>query len=121
MKSMIITTAAAVLMLASATAAHAQAQTKVDGNELLTQCEATDRAGREYCNGFVVGVSQMFHETGMYGVHTCPTGVIPQRQLVDIVVKQLRAEPENRHIEARYLISGALVRAFPCPANSGGK
>lgn len=113
--------AVAVLMLASATDAYAQNSNEIDGNELLMLCEQTQIGPLSYCHGYVIGIAQMFSETGMYGVKTCPTTTIPEKQIVDIVVKNLKANPEDRHIGARYLIVGAIAQTFPCRTGSGKK
>lgn len=115
---MILKTAAIAFLVASTTVAQADTDKELGGNELLAQCQRTDFNGRSWCFGYVMGVSEMFVETGMYGLNACPSATIPQTQLVDIVVKHLKDNPADRHIGARYLIGAALYRAFPCRPKS---
>jgi hypothetical protein len=101
----------------------------ITGNELLEVCE--DRApgaGYALCLGYVTGIADlaqiltmkvvtMIDEDGDDAVpmiNWCrPTGVT-NAQLVDVVVRDLRAHPEDRHMPALALIMRSLRTSLPC-------
>ena len=85
------------------------------GNQLLELCTATDPAFQNACSFYIAGV----HDT-MVAAESFGQGVMGSRvcvgpgQLVDIVVRSLRENPEHRHTAAAPLVAMAISKAFPC-------
>lgn len=44
----------------------------------------------------------------------CRPKNVPNRQLMDIILKYLENNPEKRHLMIDYAIHGSLSQAFPC-------
>lgn len=101
----------------------------VSGNNLLDWC-STARSSQLYyqdsssCREFVVGVhdgveaamtlvSRYAELENPIEVLCVPSGVTAG-QLAEIVTNYLRANPENRHESANYLVILALMEAYPC-------
>jgi hypothetical protein len=106
------------------------------GNDLLEACSMPDNLAAEgYCIGYVVGAiegmklgavsvlafiapeqSGVEHLDRMSNIalNFCIPADASNRQLVEVVVKYLRENPETRHETARTLIHSALVESFPC-------
>lgn len=121
MKSMILTSAA-VFLIASAVITPARAETQeLNGNDLLLICEDKREALKQWCRGYILGVADIVMDDYFTAPMSCPTMPIPQQQLVDIVIKNLKADPEYRHGSAKYLVAGAFIKAFPCRNNDGAK
>lgn len=120
-------TAAAAIALLAATAPAQAGNTRLSGNDLLKFCEG-DTAGRMFCSGFVFGIGQlmqhldqrmptMMDDNGVDGheyLTWCPASGMTTQQTVDIVVRELRAEPEHRHEQAYALVMVYLGAHFPC-------
>lgn len=114
----------------------AQAQTEdypeVSGNAFLRLCSVVDKedlTGLEglhmmaclgYVGGFVQGV-----ETTISFVQSvtkrsplapfCKPDDLERGQMVRIVMKYIRENPEKAHLPTAGLIMGALSKAYPCP------
>ena len=92
-----------------------------DGNKLLSQCRPTaNDENRVYklmaCVSYIAGVSDAGGEpqNDVLGYRFCNPLSVTTGQEVDIVVKWLRANPEQRHYVAAGLVAKALSKAFPC-------
>lgn len=91
------------------------------GNDLLKYCEEAEKrtgSGIDFgvCHGYIQGVIDGSAISVLSGgtdkAIKVPAGV-NSKQLVDIVVTYLRANPEVRHYVASDLVYIALKRAFP--------
>jgi hypothetical protein len=47
----------------------------------------------------------------------CLPRMIRNQQLMDVLIKYLRDNPEQLHQEAGLLTAVAMMKAFPCPKN----
>ena len=97
--------------------------TFVTASHLLDKCNSFS-AGDEYnnpeeriCNGYIMGVhdsarslEQIFEAAPLY----CEPPRVTSDQLVLVVKRYLRANPELLHYSASSTVLDALVRAFPC-------
>lgn len=102
--------AASFAMLLVATNSLAIAATAyVSGNDLYAECSANT----QLCLGFVEAVADSF--TSYEPSLLCLPGTVTNGQLVDIVAKFLRDNPEERHRTAYMLVAQAIGAAFPCP------
>ena len=96
------------------------------GNDLLRRCDgpfSTDAerlAAINFCQGYLQGMQQMHHV--VIGIRNAaplycePTGTGNYDQLQRVVVKWLKANPEQLHRDSRVLVTRALMEAFPCAA-----
>ncbi|MBP1749190.1 MAG: hypothetical protein H6Q52_1729 [Deltaproteobacteria bacterium] len=121
MKAKYLAVAATCLFLSMVCSVWAEDKsTWTTGNDLLGDCVKLEnampnspgadaaRAGR--CLGEVNGVSNtMFHYKTI-----CPPNGVSAGQTVVIVLRYLRAHPEDLHMNSSLLIMGALSEAFPC-------
>jgi hypothetical protein len=124
MRKTLLTAAAIALIAASPTRA-----TTIIGNDLLTLCEGerTD-PGHALCLGYVTGIADLtlvltaqnmtlIDEDGgdaTAAFKWCKPDGVTNGQLVNVVVRELRAHPEDRHLWALRLIIRALRTSFPC-------
>lgn len=92
------------------------------GNELLQDCEASEDDPNYwqkdmFCLGYIAGVIEGWNTAqAQYAEKpmTCtPTG-LTHRQAGLVVLKYMRAHPEELHEAARSLIFRAIYDAFPC-------
>jgi hypothetical protein len=100
-----------------------------DGNKLLTDCgalvsfldrqsiDSTNSTGMGFCSGLMQG---LIHMNQIYG-HSlkdkalfCTPDGVNNGQAARIVVKYLRAHPEELHKPGSILAFAALKEAFPC-------
>jgi hypothetical protein len=81
------------------------------GNDLVADCQLKIPVAEGYCYGYVHGAHDAL---GMITEFCSPDDVVG-KQLVDIVMKYLKENPENLHYNAASLVTSALIRAFPCP------
>jgi hypothetical protein len=99
--------------------AAGQSATFVGGNDLYAQCTG-DSLGQLQCMSYVVGVADGIaaSETVSKAAHAdiCIPNGASQRQLMDVVTKFLRDDPEHRALHASVLVYVAFEKAFPCPA-----
>lgn len=99
----------ATLAAAIALALSAHATEFFSGNELLSWFESADAGRRSAAGGYVLGIADAFD-----GDAFClPDGVVG-RQLTDVVVRFLRAHPENRSAHGGSLAMLAMNDAWPC-------
>jgi hypothetical protein len=96
------------------------------GNELLEQCAAPDGSvEHKQCGSYIVGVmsganmmmigTKQLHEgSSAYPVLFCVTPSVPTAELIDVVVKYLRAHPGDRKYDAASEVLLSFREAFPC-------
>lgn len=82
------------------------------GNEMKSLCISTTPYDRGLCLGFVAGVNDMTRASG--GRYYCLPKEVTLGQLVAVVTKRLRDEPERLHQSAAVIVIRALHYAFPC-------
>jgi hypothetical protein len=82
----------------------------INGNALLVLCQGNP-AQRLECGGYVEGVSDALNDFGP--CHYAEKN-ITQRQVEDVVVKALLANPANRHKAAAGLVASAIFDAWHC-------
>jgi len=88
--------------------ADAQAVSYLEtGNMLYVDCSTS--MGRTACINYVMVTDAL----SLMGVICTPEQSTP-RQAIDVVVKYLRAHPEQRPLSAATQVRGALQEAFPC-------
>jgi len=78
------------------------------GDMLYVDCSTS--VGRTACISYVMGVTDALSLMGAI----CTPEHSTARQAIDVVVKYLRAHPEQRPVSAAMQIRGALQEAFPC-------
>jgi hypothetical protein len=112
----------------------AQDDWKGDGNSLLRKCSldvraldgeklsSADIAEGAFCVGYISGIHdadymvQMLeeHEKTTLMKHGCPPSNASTEQVVRVVVKYLRDNPERLHMPASVLVTDAVRSSFPC-------
>ncbi|MDA7755619.1 Rap1a/Tai family immunity protein [Pseudomonadales bacterium] len=103
-----LVTIAALAMLLGSPASYAAGA--VTGNELAGYCEkGAATSQKALCGGYVAGV----FDTASGSFICSPKGVTVG-QLVSIVTKYFRENPEWLHDNASVLVTAALAEAFPC-------
>ena len=81
------------------------------GNALFDSCtNASDASKQSHCLAYIAGVSDVLD--GMHII--CTGGHVSLDEIKDVVVKYLRAHPEQRNSDADDSTSIALTSAFPC-------
>lgn len=89
----------------------------LNGNEVLEDCRnLSSGLQSSQCTGYIQGVVDMEAALQLVGDgrHFCVPVGGNARQLRDIVVQYLEAEPATRHMNGALLVALALKRAFPC-------
>jgi hypothetical protein len=98
-----------ILLVLSFSQAHANRT----GNELLQNLrKPTEDYLQGVAHGLIVG-------TATTRPDICPPAAVTNGQLIDVVRNFLEAAPSMRHLSTMILIHGALIHAFPCPAQKG--
>jgi len=112
----------------------AQDDWKGDGSSLLTKCSlavrvfdgeklsSADAIDGGICIGYLWGshdtdfMVQMLeeHEKITLMKHACPPSNASTAQIVRVVVKYLRDNPERLHLPASVLVTDAIRSSFPC-------
>jgi len=85
--------------------------TQFTGNELLEKCESGNTADINVCRAYIVGARDGGIIAGDKTFETPSDS--DAKQLADVVVKYLKNNPENRHLQAGILVMKALRKAFP--------
>ena len=81
------------------------------GNDLYKFCTANDAFNKGMCLGPVTGFFENLQLA--YQFKNLSTE-ITRGQLVDVVMKELRTNPADRHMPAYLIASGSLIKAFNC-------
>jgi hypothetical protein len=97
------------------------------GNELYGQCTADEKSLEYYhCMAYISGAADTIG--GLQGVGdttgktwwkmraVCPPKLATAGQFKDVVLKYMKANPENRADNAAWIIVRALINAWECPA-----
>jgi hypothetical protein len=80
------------------------------GDTLLSLCEKPqDSTLYGFCAGYIIGAADALDE-GLF----CPPKGHAKQQIVDVTVRWLRDNPENRDDTAHSLVARALAENFPC-------
>lgn len=81
------------------------------GNSLYKYCTSADPFDQGVCYGLVSGYFDGFHSG-----YVCPgeSAEITRRQLVDMVINDLQANPGARHKPATPLVLSTFAKAFGC-------
>jgi hypothetical protein len=111
--------AIAGLMLAISSPAVAQESSPdpIIGNGMLDFCtRKQDGWETAYCAGYILATVDMDREIGL----ACVPTTVTKRQAIDLVVKELRNHPEERHLNSIDLITKYIGAAFPCPKSTNG-
>jgi hypothetical protein len=82
------------------------------GNNLVELCEASGDACRTYIEGVMDGQVATITFTSRTVAYKIPTSATIG-ELQTLVVKYLNDHPEQRHLQAGWLIAKALVAAYP--------
>lgn len=83
------------------------------GNYLLSLCEGPHPFQAGVCVGFIAGVLQS-NDLMRGEFRTCvPRGVSP-KQAVDVLIKFLRQNPQQRHLPSLAVVQLAMLQEFPC-------
>jgi hypothetical protein len=89
----------------------------ISGNDLWEFCDpAKGEAGKAGCSGFILGVVDgqgAFTSEDAAKYFCIPEGV-QGSQLRAIVTTHLQTKPATRHQPAAFLITEALMAAYPC-------
>lgn len=101
-----LVTIAALAMLLGSPTSYAEF---VQGNELVEYCDESNIYDAGICFGYVIGISD-----GIDRKVACIPDGVTARQVMSIVKKYLKENPEVHHFKAQYLIGLALMKAFPC-------
>lgn len=107
---------------------------KGDGNSLLTKCSlavrvfdgeklsSADAAEGSFCMGYLLGshdtdyMVQTLEEHGKITLmkHACVPSNVSTAQIIRVVVKYLRDNPERLNMPAPVLVTDAIRSSFPC-------
>ena len=101
---------ATVFALTLAQPALAEVNAYASGSTIYERCTGEDKAWFVWCNGYLVGVTDMASSTGIICI---PEGTHPKR-LFDVVVTYLKRNPTKRRIVAPDLILEALEARYAC-------
>ncbi|TXH26481.1 MAG: hypothetical protein E6Q99_04545 [Elusimicrobia bacterium] len=124
---------AIISMLLAVASTEAGAQ-NLDGNTLYDACTQDDLGKQSFCVGYILGIVEGVKWGSFLNIAAVDTGMNTDeanqfsdkilgfcspanaelRQHVDIVVQYLEAHPESRHESARWLVTEAFRKSFPC-------
>ena len=95
----------------------------LDGNQLYSKCTSQATWELNFCDSYIWGVAEGVtsmdliyskNSKGLFQQLICtPKGVVPQ-QIIDVVKKYLKDNPQNRADAATQSVLIALTKAFPC-------
>ena len=110
---------AVALLPGSARAADTVAEV-LTGEGLLAQCDSAAPAALDRCTDYIAGVVDTLMLGYRYGDHIagfrgCVPATVPDRDVADLVIQVLRAQPERRSQAAAGIIAHVMTDAFPCP------
>jgi hypothetical protein len=80
-----------------------------NGNTLYSHLTSSNGSEKLAGLGYLMGSADVAD-----GLFVCAPGQVTVGQMVDIVVADLRASPENRHQSADILVVKALRKVWPC-------
>ena len=97
----------------------------MEGNTLVEDCLSDDATNRVACLSYIIGVADIISvisnlDVSGFAAVCFPPGAVTAGvtadQLRRVVVKYLKAHPEETHEPAVLLVTVALREAFPCQA-----
>jgi hypothetical protein len=89
----------------------------IDGNVLLYVCTSSDPKNRGFCYVYMtaVGDTLAFMRTVIKDEYPiCVRGNVTSAQMADVVVKYIRDNPKDRHLNAATIAALAFKEAWPC-------
>jgi hypothetical protein len=93
-------------------AASAQRVSNVSGTTLLTACTGRSVTA---CDAYVDGFSDAIEAGGPGHALACIPRAATGTELRDVLVKFLKAHPEDQHLKAGTIASRAFSKAYACP------
>jgi len=95
----------------------------VTGQNLLRFCESKAPSDKAICLGFVDGVIDTIDVLrSIQGAPSCFPSRVEPRQAIDVIVRWLKANPDDQRYAAAGLTINAVADAWPCPgAGQGGR
>lgn len=118
---MVRTAALAIAVIASSPSQAATEKWQIDtGNVFLSTCGETrntrtvDHVDFGMCYGWLGGFLA-FHRSISRSLFCYPSHVT-NNQLMDVILVGIERDPATRHYPTAVLAAGALMKAFPCPA-----
>ena len=100
---------AALLLIGPTSVEAAKFGVEITGSDLLELCENGDDYSDGLCLGFVIGVLDISFDTRLYCLEKATN-----KQIVMVIVKWMRANPEELHFPAKWIVAKALFNVFPC-------
>lgn len=104
----------AVAMLSVSGAQAYETNNFLSGNDLHRNCAV---ANNTFSGGFVAGVVDAFQTLRAeydIPISSCIPKGVSVDQMVDVVCKSLKDNPQKRHLSASSLAIVAIAKAFPC-------
>ena len=86
-------------------------------DEPAKKAEASDVLAAERCRSFALGGFSVLNSLTINKVEArliCAPASVKQEQVVRVVSKWLKANPEKLHMKAEYAVVMSLREAFPC-------
>lgn len=92
-------------------AAQGVSVSETTGGMLADTCKSENSVLNDYCTGYILGVADALQLEG----RTCrPHAPLGLSQVLAVVKKYLRDNPERWNLPGYMAVSNALVDAFPC-------
>ena len=101
-------------------------------NDLKQQCASTLPTDRSFCLGYLTGFEHAVSYTtavttaivdraveDYQGIIGCNTEGVTIEQMRLVFLKYVENHPEQLHLPAYYVLSKAMLSAFPCRADKG--
>jgi Rap1a immunity proteins len=89
---------------------------EIDGDLILYACTSSDPTDRGFCHVYMTAVRDTLALRTVIKDEfpICMTGNITSRQLADVVVKYIKDNPKDRHLNAATVAALAFRDAWPC-------
>lgn len=98
-----------LLLIGPTSSEAAKFGVEITGSDLLELCENGDDYSDGLCLGFVIGVLDISFDTRLYCLEKATN-----KQIVMVIVKWMRTNPEELHFPAKWIVAKALFNVFPC-------
>ena len=89
----------------------ASAAPPMTGSQLLDYCTSEEAVERTYCMGYIMGYAE---GAGGWGRAWCVPDGVTNGQVMEVVIRQLKTNPRDRHAGASLTVHRALRDAWPC-------
>lgn len=89
----------------------------IDGNTILYACSSNDTKNGSFCYVYMTAVSDtlaFMRDMAPDRFPICAQGGITSKQLADVLVKYIRDNPKDRHLNAATVAALAWRDAWPC-------